>query len=244
MIKMQDYDLIGESYDTVFSNKQQEIAFLKKTLKKLKRKRILELGSGTGIYTIPLKKSGFKIEGLEKTSEMIKVSRKKYSKLKVHKGDMQKFSFSKKFDAILALSSILILVKNHAEIVKTLFCCRKNLTPNGLLLIELPNHFVEIKQRHRKQEIFKNKDNSTIVVVQSNKTQKFWREKWHIFKTGKNGFEYKKANCDEFLYSPKKIEKLLDKTGFKIVKKYGSLSGQQLNPKTSLRRVLICQNRV
>ena len=45
--------------------------------------------------------------------------------------------------------------------------CHSHLEPKGILLLELPNHAVEIGRSNNSQEIHQNEDQSAIVVIQS-----------------------------------------------------------------------------
>ena len=107
---------------------------------------MLELGIGTGLFAIPSHEAGIDIEGLEISQVMIDVVGQRAPNLKVHKGDMRDFTINRKYDAIFALSSVLVFVANEQEIKLCLQRCYDQLEPKGMLLLELPNHKVEIAQ--------------------------------------------------------------------------------------------------
>ena len=150
---MATYDLIGDAYDLVYPDTAERVPFVKNILKKFGKQTVLELGIGTGLFAIPLHEAGLKIEGLEISEVMIDHLRQKAPALKVHQGDIRHFALDKRYEAILALSSVLVLVNNHQEIGQCLQCAYEHLQPEGLLLLELPNHQVEIPLSNNSQEV-------------------------------------------------------------------------------------------
>ena len=237
------YDSINDAYDLVYTDIHEKVPFVVNILHKYQRQDILELGCGSGLFTIPLKQQGFNIEGLEISSEMIKVTQKKQPDLKLHQGDMRSYNLQKSFDAILILSSTLTLLQNHEEMNQCLQRTYEHLKPGGILFLELPNHSVEIQKSNGTQEYYANEDSSIIVVTQSLQIEKYWREYWYIFRQSSGEFQKDEITCDEFLYSPSLLIEELQKTGFEILETYGDLFGNSFDENESWRRVLICRKK-
>ena len=235
------YDDINEVYDLVYSDVEAKVPFVLKILNQYQKENVLELGSGSGLFTIPLKRQGLNIEGLEISQEMIELTHKKAPDLTLHLGDMKTYDLGKQFDAVVILSATLTLLQNHQEIGQCLQQTYKHLAPSGLLFLELPNHLVEIKTSNQTQEVHANEDQSIVVVIQSLVSDQFWQEYWHIFKNNGERFQQNQVICDEFLYSPKTLEQQLQETGFKIIERYGDLFGNPFDENSSWRRVLVCQ---
>ena len=240
---MTTYDAIGDAYDLVYPDTVERVPFVKKLLEKHGKHSVLELGTGTGLFAIPLHEVGFDIEGLEISQVMIDVVGQRAPGLKVHKGDMRSYTINRRYDAILALSSVLVFVNNEQEIKQCLQRCYNHLGSKGILLLELPNHSVEIGQSNNSQEVHYNKDQSTIVVIQSAVEGKDWNETWRIFR--RNGVElsHKEVVCQEFLYSPTTLAVRLQEVGFDVIETYGDLFGNPFDESSSWRRVLICKKR-
>ena len=238
---MTTYDQIGDAYDLVYSDTAERIPFVKKILKNFGKQTVLELGVGTGLFAIPLHEASFNIEGLEISEVMIDVLRQQAPTLKVHQGDIRDFALDKRYDAILALSSIIVLVNNHQEIRQCLQCAYDHLQPEGLLLLELPNHPVEIELSNNSQEVHWSDGYGTVVVIQSAVEDQLWTETWHIFRHGEKGFSHEKVVCQEFLYSPEIIIEQLQGIWFDVIEEYGNLLGNRFNKASSWRRVLICK---
>ena len=196
------YDAIGDAYDLVYPDTIERVPFVINLLKRLGKNSVLELGIGTGLFAIPLREAGFNVEGLEVSQVMIDVVGHKSPGLKVHKSDMRDFTISGRYDAILALSSVLVFVVNEQEIKQCLQRCCYHLESKGILILELPNHSVEISRSNNSQEIHQSEDQSTIVVIQSAVEGQDWNETWHIFRRNGEALSHKEVVCQEYLYSP------------------------------------------
>ena len=240
---MTPYDAIGDAYDLVYPDTLQRVPFVKTLLEKHDKHSVLELGIGTGLFAIPLHKAGINIEGLEISKVMIDVVGQRAPRLKVHLGDMRNYSINRQYDAILALSSVLVFVNNEQEIKHCLQRCYDHLESKGILLLELPNHSVEIGLSNNSQEVYQSKDQHTIVVIQSAVEGQDWNETWHIFRHNGEGLSHKKVVCQEFLYSPITLTAQLQEVGFDVIERHGDLLGNPFDESSSWRRVLICEKR-
>ena len=174
---------------------------------------------------------------------MIDVVAQRAPGLKVHKGDMRDYVINGRYEAILALSSVLVFVANEQEIKRCLQRCYHHMESKGILLLELPNHSVEIGRSNNSQEIHQSEDQSTIVVIQSAVEGQDWNETWHLFRHNGAGLSYKEVICQEFLYSPEALAAQLIEVGFDVIETYGDLLGNPFDESSSWRRVLICEKK-
>ncbi len=235
------YDAIGEAYDLVYPDTLERVPFVKNLLERHGKHSVLELGIGTGLFAIPLHEAGVNIEGLEISQVMIDVVAERAPGLKVYKGDMRDYKINGRYDAILALSSVLVFVANEQEIKQCLQRCYDHLEPGGILLLELPNHSVEVGHSNNSQEIHQSEDQKTIVVIQSAVEGHDWNETWHVFRQNGAGISHEEVVCQEFLYSPKALATQLQEIGLEVIEKHGDLLGNAFDESTSWRRVLICK---
>ena len=240
---MTNYDAIGDAYDLVYPDTVERVPFVKTLLENNSKHSVLELGIGTGLFAIPLHEAGFNIDGLDISEVMIDVVGQRAPGLKVHKGDMRNYAINKRYDAILALSSVLVFVNNEQEIKQCLQRCYKHLESKGILLLELPNHAVEIGLSNNSQELYESEDHNTIVVIQSAVEGQDWNETWHIFRHDGARLSHKEVVCQELLYSPTTLTAQLQEVGFDVIEKYGDLLGNPFDESSSWRRVLICEKR-
>lgn len=243
MEKRNIYHGTAKYYDFL-ENKQRiikEINFLVNHLKKAKVKTVLDVGCGTGIYLVGLKKKGFYVEGLDLSESMLKEVRKKDSKIKLYNQDMSSFKISKKYDSILCLSSTLTSLPNFGLIKKTLKNIFNHLTSEGIFILDLPNHSVEItKYNNVKKQISgkipKGRANFTFF---STKNGNKWKQVWsgEIIRDGKK-IKFKEL-WEELIYSPEELENFLKKVGFKTLKAYGSLDGEKFHKNKSCHKIYI-----
>lgn len=243
MKKKNLYPNSAEYYDLLEDKKKinKEINFLSNHLKKAKIKTVLDIGCGTGVYLIGLKKKGFDIEGLDLSEGMLKEARKKDSKIKLYKKDMSSFKINKKYDSAICLSSTLVALPNFRLIQKTLKNIFNHLIPNGIFILDLPNHSVEIKKYNNVNESISGKipqGKANFTFFHTQKRNK-WKQTWlgEIIKKGKKiKFE---VFWDELIYSPKKLEDYLKEIGFITLKIYGSLEGKKFNKNKSYHRTYV-----
>lgn len=211
--------------------------FIGTILKKHHAHDVLELGCGTGLYLRPLKKAGFRIEGLDISQQMLKQA--KDLGVPLYKQDMSTFSLDKKYDAILCLNSSLVLLPNMRAIAQTVVRCKKHLRDEGLLIIDLPHHEKEIPENDGTVEIIRRKTSRGLLTVK----EQMFREKnrWVEIWNGTIGKKKFTERFSELIYSPAAVERILNKN-FDITRIYGSRTGGPFT-KNSYRRVYVCTMR-
>jgi SAM-dependent methyltransferase len=96
---------------------------------------LLDIGCGTGKH-LSILKNYFRVEGLDKSKEMLMYAKQNNPELTFYHGDMTKFNTNKSYDIITCLFSSIGYVKTVAKLNKTIACMAKHLKPNGLLIIE------------------------------------------------------------------------------------------------------------
>lgn len=85
-----------------FYNELLEMPASLEILGKVKGKRVLDYGCGTGIYAKILVKKGAKVKGFDISEEMLKIARKDNPNLDLRQGTGYKIPFKEKFDVVLA----------------------------------------------------------------------------------------------------------------------------------------------
>lgn len=243
MEKKNLYPNSAKYYDLLEDKKKidKEVNFLSKHLKKAKVKTILDVGCGTGIYLVELKKNGFEVEGLDLSEYMLKEARKKDSKIKLYKKDMSFFKINKKYDSIICLSSSLVALPNFRLIKKTLQNIFTHLISGGIFILDLPNHSVEIKKYNNINENISGKipqGRANFTFFHTKKRNK-WKQTW-LGEITKKGKKTKfKVLWDELIYHPKKLENFLEEMGFTTLQIYGSMRGEKFNENKSYHRTYI-----
>jgi len=114
------------------------------------RGEILELGCGTGRVALPLAKAGFKITGLDLSSQMLEIFREKLAmeaaanpeiaqKAEIIHGNMADFSIRRKFALITAPFRAFQAITAEQDIENTLSCIHKHLADDGIFIVNVFN---------------------------------------------------------------------------------------------------------
>jgi SAM-dependent methyltransferase len=116
-----------------------DIEYYKKKLKKIQGK-VLELGCGTGRLTIPLKKAGINIVGLDQAKAMVQIARKKAAKknLKISfiVNDAITFDSHSKFDTIIFPYNSLTQIAEK-DIPKLIINIKNHLKPDSKFIFDI-----------------------------------------------------------------------------------------------------------
>ena len=104
----------GVSY---FYNNLLEMPMTLELVGDVKNKKILDLGCGPGIYAKKLVRMGAKVEGIDISSEMIKLARKECPEASFKRGNIEKLPYkNSKFDVVICS-----LVIDHLEVLIPMF---------------------------------------------------------------------------------------------------------------------------
>jgi len=136
--------ILARQYDlNEQGSNNNDIDFYTKLLKN--SNKALELGCGTGRITIPLKKSGINIEGIDFASEMIKLAQKKSKKEKLNinfkVGNAINFKSKEKYDSIIFTYNSLVML-SQKDLIAFILNLKKILTNGGIFAfdISVPNN--------------------------------------------------------------------------------------------------------
>lgn len=130
----------SQFYDLIYSKKnyKKEVSFIINLIKKknIKVKKILELGSGTGSHGRYIKKLGYDIIGVEKSTHMIQISKKKKVNFKIYNFDLKKFRINKKFDLVLSLFHVINYMTKDIEVTKFFYTANYHLKKGGYFIFD------------------------------------------------------------------------------------------------------------
>lgn len=110
----EDYDKtveLSDNEDTYpFAGYKEVLAYIYDAVRKMKAKKILDIGFGTAILSKKLYDDGLEIHGQDFSKNMLDIAQEKMPKAKLYEGDftkaLDKEILSEKYDAILATYSI------------------------------------------------------------------------------------------------------------------------------------------
>ncbi|MFN8443507.1 MAG: class I SAM-dependent methyltransferase [Caldilineaceae bacterium] len=94
---------------------------------------VLELGCGTGRYTIPIAERGIDITGLDLVPEMLERAKSKAGSLSVSwiQADARSFHLGRKFDLIFESGAMFQHLLERSDQEQMLACVREHLTDEG-----------------------------------------------------------------------------------------------------------------
>lgn len=126
----------SKHYDLIYRKKnyKKEVDYIVKLLKKFKfdQKELLEFGSGTGNHAEFFVKKGYKVHGIEKSKDMIALS-KKINGFTCQHGDICKIKLKKKYDIVLSLFHVINYQNNKKNLDDFFKNARYHLKPKSIL---------------------------------------------------------------------------------------------------------------
>ncbi|KYG30578.1 class I SAM-dependent methyltransferase [Bacillus gaemokensis] len=229
---------MADFYDDQYGVVEHDIPFWLDITKD--QNEILEIACGTGRITIPLLEAGKKVHAIDYSDEMLKILdekiNSKYPEFKdqifMQNQDMRNLNLNKKFDMIIITSNSLNHIETNKDLQKTFQSIHNHLNENGVLVFDILNPKFNFLLRDPNgvyaEEILK--------YGESNKFFKTWENNSYSYKEQINYVTYYYQFCDESgtntaeniikmqlkvrLYFPQEIDYVIQKSGFKIRKKY------------------------
>ena len=137
----------ASAYDYLYQDKdyEKECDFLEAIFKKYAKKvnTILDLGCGTGGHAIILAKRGYKIAGVDRSSEMLAIARKKAKnagfKVDFYESSIQDLNLNKKFDAVISMFAVMSYPTKNNELALACKTAKKHLNPDGIFIFDAWN---------------------------------------------------------------------------------------------------------
>ncbi|MBA3065274.1 class I SAM-dependent methyltransferase [bacterium] len=137
-------NVYAEAYDSLYKTKAyvKECDFIESVILKYKRnaKKILDLGCGTGGHDIILAERGYKVTGVDLSSEMLKIAEKKSAekKLKINfvKKNIAEINIGKKFDAVISMFAVMGYQTENYMIADVCQRVREHLSKGGLFIFD------------------------------------------------------------------------------------------------------------
>jgi SAM-dependent methyltransferase len=129
------FDRAADYYDATRALPAEDMARLVGVLQERLRPagRALEIGAGTGRYTVPLRAAGVDIQGLDLSRPMLRRLRQKSSTLPVVQGDAAALPYrSGAFGSVLAVHVLHLIPYWRAALAEAV----RVLRPRGVLLVE------------------------------------------------------------------------------------------------------------
>lgn len=222
---------------------RQDVNFIKKVLNLPKNSKILDLCCGHGRHSILLAKK-YNITSLDINDEALKILKHeaKIRKLSIRivKGDMRRIPFRNEFDAAINIFTSFGYFSDDKQNLKVLSEIRKSLKKGGKLILDLRNRQAAIKSISSSKAWMRWGNNYILQENKFNKNKQQEEVRFLIInpkgKMTKTGFLVKS-------YTLSKIKKMLQKTGFKILKTYGSTANFSPFTVKSSRLIILAEKK-
>lgn len=134
------YKQLANYYDEIYHFKNymkeaEKIETLIQQYKKSRGNRLLDVACGTGNHIAHLKQR-YIVEGLDFSSDMLRIARKKHPDISFHMGDMTSFKLKNRYDVITCLFSAIGHVKTKTRMRRAVRNMANHLQPGGLMILE------------------------------------------------------------------------------------------------------------
>jgi len=221
-------------YYDLFKDKKSYENIVKKLVTLFEKhnvKSVLDIGCGTGKIDNLLKKKGFEVIGVDNSKEMITHAKKNYPKITFKQMDAQNFRLNKKFNAIIALDSVLTFLTKKGAFEKALKNIVNHMKKGSILYFDIaftekliPDYFTdryvkEVKKNgfhYKKEHSMKRKGNLLItnikiiendkIIIREKHTHRIVSEEFVVGLLTKLGCEIKiSGNSNKKGYQPLKV---------------------------------------
>ncbi|UCD19901.1 MAG: methyltransferase domain-containing protein [candidate division WOR-3 bacterium] len=210
-------------------------------------REILDLGCGTGRFTIALAKRGFRVMGMDITPEMLAVARTNAKsagvKVRLTTGDMRNFRLAKRIGIIWARGSIGDLIEMD-DVRKTFVNVESNLEDEGIFILDVRDrsfYLQKFSDGSRKEEkVFKH-GNRVITFNFSARLDKRTGIETMEGEIGVDeGGSMRRYEVNHALryYTRREVTKLLKETGLKILQMN---NGYELDSAKKPQLVIVAQ---
>lgn len=237
-------------------NTKKEIEFLDKIFKKHKVKKVLDVGCGTGRHSIPLKKLGYEVTGIDSSKSMLDHAKKKSEEQKIeipfHIMDMRKIKLKQKFDAAIIMFTSFTYMYRNKDIINSLSSIRKVLKRGGILLIDVSNLWSKISTGKFKKETKKiiKKGNKKLEIIYKNEIDPnnpivYLSGTFRRYE-GKRKLPVKRDKKPRKLriFSPDTFDMFFRLTGFKTLGFYGDYDIKTKLSKKYNRRLIVLAKKI
>jgi len=231
-------------YDFLYTQKNyiRETNLIKKILKKYfpNSKSLLDLGCGTGQYSNLMTKLNLNVVGVDRSSSMLKIAKKKYKKnkkLSFVKSNIKNINLQDKFDIISALFHILSYHISNNEIDKFFSKSNSHLKKNGIIIFDFwyEDGVYNLQSPLRVREI----NNSTYKILRIT-ISKWYKKINQIFdihnlivlnKKNKKISKFSEIHKMRY-FNLKQIKKKLVENNFKFLESFDLQSGKPVNSRS------------
>lgn len=150
---MKLYNELAEYYFSIEANHRNidyDIALIRSYLNGKEQQAVLDLGCGTGEHLNALKKFGIKVSGIDSSSEMLNIAKKRYpSGISFINKTYNNFDFYNEFDAVICLFGSMDYLLRDKDVDNLFWNTWRSLKPGGMGIFEVW-HSIPVKKIRNK----------------------------------------------------------------------------------------------
>jgi SAM-dependent methyltransferase len=135
---MPSYEAFGKFYDAVMGDRSEAAEHLSKLIREANpnARTVLELGCGTGSMLKHLQDS-YRASGLDMSSRMLSIARKKIPRTKLFRQDMANFQLDDRFDVIFCVFDSINHIRHFSDWKRVFRRARQHLSPRGCFIFDI-----------------------------------------------------------------------------------------------------------
>lgn len=142
------FNQYAQYYDIFYKNKSygKEILYLERLFKKYRKAKVhtlLDVGCGTANHMIPLIEKGYSVTGVDASSQMLRIARKKLDegglKADLVNASSRAFIINRKFDVIVCLFSVINYAAANNDIMMVLRNICAHMKEDSLFIFDFWN---------------------------------------------------------------------------------------------------------
>ena len=244
MTTCRPYEKFAQIYDSIMPDNfyGNYYEFVIEILQKLESKpaSILELACGTGKLARLFLDRGYNIEGLDLSTNMLKVAQAKG--LKVYQSNMIDFELNRKYDLILCVYDSLNYLQKGSDLQHCFNSVKKHLSQDGLFIFDLNSD-------HKINEVIPNNPVKTeyrkigdIEFIWLNSTKpESWISELIFFQKMENGkyLRFYEKHIEK-AYGMNEVKHLLKEANLEILASYSDFEFSEIE-KDSMRWFFVCK---
>jgi SAM-dependent methyltransferase len=239
----------GPQYDAFNQPYHDDFPFYLAEAKKA-RGPVLELACGTGRLTLPLRKAGLDVTGLDVAPAMLALARQKAAaaglKINFVKGDARKFCLLRKFKLIFIAFNSLQHLGRREDIEGLFASVRRHLAPGGRFVFDVfnpdPRYLMRDPDELLPVAYYDDPAGSGKMLVNErysyDKAAQTSRIDWY-YRREKDGKTLKKR-LNLRCFFPEELLALAHYNGFKVLARYGDFKRKPFAA-ASPKQVLVCR---
>jgi len=137
------YDLINEKYVPY----EKQFSFIEGAFRKYQKKvhSILDLACGTGIHSLYFARKGYRVVGIDLSSEMLSIARQKARIERVEidflEGDIRDLHFNREFDAAICVNQSVMSCVTYTDISNFFIGVKNALKDAGIFVVDFLSEY-------------------------------------------------------------------------------------------------------